>query len=74
MKRYYKVREVAKIVGILPHTLRYWESEFGKLHHKRSNSGERLYTQKKIDLIKRIYGMRYDQFIGIKGIKKLLEL
>ncbi len=34
-KHYYLIGEVAKMLGIKKHTLRYWEAEFPKLRPKK---------------------------------------
>ena len=72
MKRYYKIMEASKIVGVETTTIRFWERELGKLHYKRSVRGDRLYTSKNIDLLKRIYELRYVTLMTLKGVKKLL--
>ena len=39
-KLYFRIGEVADIVGVDSHVLRYWEKEMGMTPH-RSNSGQR---------------------------------
>lgn len=43
MKDYYQITEVAKLYGLCPDTLRYYEEQ-GLLHPRRSESGYRLYS------------------------------
>lgn len=43
-KLYFRIGEVASIVGVDSHVLRYWESEF-KMKPHRSGSGQRLYRK-----------------------------
>ena len=36
-KKYYKIREVAEMLGLPPSTLRFWESKFTIIKPKRNN-------------------------------------
>jgi DNA-binding transcriptional MerR regulator len=47
-KLYFRIGEVAKLAGIKPYVLRFWESEFGTLGPKKSGSGHRLYRRKAV--------------------------
>ena len=49
---YYSISDVSEMVGVKPHVLRYWESEFSLLKPKKSKAGRRTYTQKEIKLIR----------------------
>ncbi|WP_456485069.1 MerR family transcriptional regulator [Desulfurobacterium sp.] len=48
-KLYWKISEVAEIVGVRPEQLRYWEKEHGLLHPLRKG-GKRRYTRKDIQI------------------------
>ena len=37
-KRYFRIGEVAKITGVKPYVLRYWESEFRWMAPQKSKS------------------------------------
>ena len=41
-KKYYKIREVAEMLGLPPSTLRFWESKFTIIKPKRNN-GDTLF-------------------------------
>ena len=43
MKDLYKIHEIAKLFGLHPDTLRYYE-EKGLLHPERGENGYRMYT------------------------------
>ncbi len=70
-KRYYRIGEVSKLVGVKPHVLRYWEKEFPQIRTNRV-TGQRLYRRKDIDLIKYIKVLLYDRGFTIAGAKKEL--
>ena len=43
-KLYYRIGEVAGIVGVEPHVLRYWETEFRSIRPQKSAKGQRVYS------------------------------
>ena len=53
-KLYFKIGEVADLLGVEPYVLRYWETEFPALAPNKSGGGQRLYSQREIDIILRI--------------------
>ena len=53
-KLYYRIGEVSRIVGVEPHVLRYWESEFPFLKPSRVVSKQRLYKRKDVEMLLRI--------------------
>ena len=65
-KKYYRISEVAAILGLPASTLRYWENEFTVIKPKRSDTNRRLYTPADIETIRLIYylvkekGMKLD--------------
>lgn len=70
---YYKIGEACKVVGIQPYVLRYWETEFPALSPSKSKSGQRVYGEKELALIRRIQRLLYDEGYTIAGAKKKLE-
>ena len=48
-KKYYKIREVAEMLGLPPSTLRFWESKFTIIKPKRNNGGTRFYTPSDVE-------------------------
>lgn len=63
-KRYYKISEVADIVGLPASTLRFWESQFTLVKPHRNDRGTRFYTPKDIETIRMIYFL-----VKEKGLK-----
>ncbi|HEX3108624.1 MAG TPA: MerR family transcriptional regulator [Thermoanaerobaculia bacterium] len=72
-KRLYKIGEVCRIADVQPYVLRYWETEFAALAPNKSGGGQRLYTQREIDIILRIKQLLYSEGFTIAGAKKKLE-
>ena len=72
-KKLYKIGEVCRIADVQPYVLRYWETEFPALAPNKSGGGQRLYTQREIDVILRIKQLLYTEGFTIAGAKKKLE-
>jgi DNA-binding transcriptional MerR regulator len=72
-KRYYRIGEVAKITGVKPYVLRYWESEFRWMAPAKSRSKQRLYRKRDIETIQLIKRLLYDEKFTIKGARKRLR-
>ena len=51
LKLYYNIREVAEMVDLPEHTLRFWEKEIPSLNPKKTSGGTRQYTKQDIELI-----------------------
>jgi hypothetical protein len=49
VKLYYRIGEVAQIVGVQPHVLRYWETEFRTIRPQKSHKGQRVYSRRDVD-------------------------
>lgn len=70
---YYKIGEACKAVDIQPYVLRYWETEFPELKPSKSKSGQRVYTEDELAVIRRIKELLYEEGYTIAGAKKRLE-
>ena len=70
---YYKIGEACKLLDIQPYVLRYWETEFPELSPSKSKSGQRVYSEDELALIRRIKELLYDEGFTIAGAKKRLE-
>jgi DNA-binding transcriptional MerR regulator len=71
---YYKIGEACKALGIQPYVLRYWETEFPALTPSKSRSGQRVYSEKELEIIRRIKELLYEEGYTIAGAKKKLEV
>lgn len=72
-KLFYKIGEACKLLDIQPYVLRYWETEFPFLSPGKSKSGQRVYSAKEIEIIRRIKVLLYEEGYTIAGAKKRLE-
>lgn len=72
-KLYYSISEVSKITNIEQYVLRYWETEFEQLRPQKNRAGNRIYTNKDIQLILHIKTLLRERKYTIEGAKKILE-
>lgn len=72
-KLYFRIGEVAKLAGIKPYVLRFWESEFSGLGPKKSGTGQRLYRRKDVELVLEIKRLLYEKRFTIEGARKMLD-
>src|SRR6202521_1617427 len=72
-KLYFRIGEVARIAGIKPYVLRFWETEFPSLGPKKSGTGHRLYRRKEVELVLEIKRLLYEKRFTIEGARKFLE-
>ena len=72
-KLYYSISEVSKITDIEQYVLRYWETEFDQLKPQKNRAGNRIYTNKDIQLILYIKELLREKKYTIEGAKKILE-
>jgi DNA-binding transcriptional MerR regulator len=72
-KLYYSISEVSKITDIEQYVLRYWETEFEELSPQKNRAGNRIYTNKDIQLILYIKELLREKKYTIEGAKKILE-
>ncbi len=72
-KLYYKIGEVSQITGVEPYVLRYWESEFKIISPVRTNSKQRLYRKRDLELILEVKKLLYKERFTIAGAKRKLQ-
>ena len=72
-KLYFRIGEVARLAGIKPYVLRFWETEFPALDPKKSGTGHRLYRRKEVQLVLEIKRLLYEKRYTIEGARKFLD-
>jgi len=71
-KLYYSISEVSKITEMEQYVLRYWETEFEELKPQKNRAGNRIYTNKDIQIILQIKSLLREKKYTIEGAKKIL--
>lgn len=73
-EKIYRIGEAAELLRLNTHVLRYWESEFPDIvKPKRTEKGQRLYTETHLRLLRRIRQLRHEQGMTIEGVRRILE-
>jgi DNA-binding transcriptional MerR regulator len=67
----FPIREVSRITGINPVTLRAWERRYGLIQPTRTDSGHRLYSQTDIDEVRSILGW-IERGVAVSKVGKIL--
>ena len=70
----FKIGEVARLTGVKPYVLRYWETEFTGLGPKKSGTNQRQYRRKDVELVLEIKRLLYEKRFTIEGARKHLGL
>jgi len=73
VKLYYRIGEVSEIVGVEPHVLRYWESEFRSIRPQKSRKGQRIYSRRDVDKLLKVKELLYSHGFTIAGARKRLR-
>ncbi len=72
-KLYFRIGEVAELVGVEPHVLRYWEREFRSIRPTKSAKGQRVYSRRDVENLMRVRELLYREGFTIAGAKKKLQ-
>ena len=72
-KRYFRIGEVSRIIGVEPYVLRYWESEFPQIRPLRADSNQRTYQKKDLEIIFEVKKLLYEEKLTIEGAKQRLK-
>ncbi|HET9954476.1 MAG TPA: MerR family transcriptional regulator [Polyangiaceae bacterium] len=73
VKLYYRIGEVAQIVGVEPHVLRYWEGEFRSIRPQKSRKGQRVYSRRDVEKLLKVKELLYTHGFTIAGARRRLR-
>ncbi len=71
-KLYYSISEVAELLSVKAHVLRYWETQFKMLRPRKNRAGNRSYREKEVQLALRIKRLLYEEGFTIAGARRKL--
>jgi len=71
-KLYYSISEVAELLNVKAHVLRYWETQFKMLRPKKNRAGNRSYRVRDVKMALRIKKLLYDEGFTIAGARRKL--
>ena len=67
------IRDAARIIGVPPHTIRYWEKEFSEfLVPPRTTGKQRRYGDEHLDRLRTIFHMLKEEGYSIAGARRAL--
>lgn|GEM_PF-1215190 len=73
LKLYYRIGEVANVVGVETHVLRYWESEFSTIRPQKSAKGHRVYSRRDVEKLIAVKQLLYSEGYTVQGAKRKLQ-
>ena len=71
-KMYRPISEVSEMIGVKPHVLRYWETQFSMLRPRKNRAGNRMYRPEEIKMLLRIKELLYTRRFTIAGARRRL--
>lgn len=72
-KLYYRIGEVARLLEVKPHVIRFWEKEFKSLRPKKSAAGQRIFNRRDVERLSTIKHLLYVERFTIEGARKYLR-
>lgn len=72
-KKYFRIGEVARLLEIPSHVLRYWETEFRAVRPFKSASGQRVYSLRDVERLQLIKRLLRDERYTIEGARRALK-
>ena len=72
-KRYFRIGEASRIIGVEPYVLRFWEGEFSQVRPKRADSNQRTYRREDLETLLEIKRLLYHERMTIEGAKQRLK-
>lgn len=72
-KLYYRIGEVAQLLGVEPSVLRHWETKFPSCRPARSKSGQRVYHLRDVQQLEQIKQLHYREGYTLKGVRGVLR-
>lgn len=72
-KRYFTIGEVAHLCMVMPHVLRYWETEFPQLKPMKRRGNRRYYQRDDVLMVRQIRKLLYEDGFTIEGARVQLQ-
>ncbi len=72
-KSNFKFQELPPITGVKPYVIRFWETEFEDIKPITSDSGQKLYAKKDIEVILKIKKLLFDEKLSIPEARAIMK-
>jgi len=73
-RKYFRIGEASNLLGVKPHVLRYWETEFAQIRPYKSRTGQRLYRKRDVEALQHIQRLLYEERYTIAGARQALRM
>jgi DNA-binding transcriptional MerR regulator len=73
VERPLKIGEAAKLVGVEPYVLRFWETQFSFIRPRQSRSRHRHYTQSDVETLKLVRHLLHIEGYTIAGARRFVR-
>ncbi|MFT7433997.1 MAG: DNA-binding transcriptional MerR regulator [Alphaproteobacteria bacterium] len=70
---YRTISEVADVLGVATHVLRFWETKFPQIQPVKRGGGRRYYRPEDIQVLEQIQELLHDKGYTIRGVKALFK-
>ena len=70
---FFRIGDVADLIGVKPYVLRYWESEFPMVSPQKSSTGQRVYRRSDVESLVMIRHLLYIERYSIEGARKRIQ-
>jgi len=71
--RIFKISQAARLVGVKPYVLRFWETQFPILRPAHTQSKHRVYRERDVELLKLVKRLLHNERFTIEGAKRRLK-
>jgi DNA-binding transcriptional MerR regulator len=71
-KKFFKIGEVASLVGVKTHVLRYWESELGSIRPLKTRGAHRMYRREDVATFCTVRALLHDEGLTLAAVKRRL--
>lgn len=69
----FRIGEAARIVGVKPHVLRFWETEFDEVTPQKTTSNQRRYRREDVARLLRIRRLRHEAHLTVAQTRAALD-
>jgi DNA-binding transcriptional MerR regulator len=74
MGRHYSIGQIADLLGVKTHVLRYWEAEIPLVAPRKDLAGRRVYTEREVALLLRLRRLLHEDRYTIEGARERIWL
>lgn len=70
---FFRIGDVARILSVKTHVLRYWESEFSIVAPRKSGSGQRVYRRADVETLAMVRHLLHEERYSIEGARRRIK-